>query len=79
VTVAALFSTFYTLFMSNHTTLGDPHQGSAFHELVLLPTLAPELARPYYVPGTPEYLAAQAILQEAATRTASIETGLFNY
>jgi hypothetical protein len=27
-------------------------QGSAFQELVVLPTLAPELARPYTVPGT---------------------------
>lgn len=30
-------------------------QGSAFHELVVLPTLAPHLARPYRVPGT-DYL-----------------------
>lgn len=61
--------------MSNCTTLGDLHQGSAFHKHVLLPTLAPELAQPYYVPGTVEYVAAQAALQEAATRTASTETG----
>lgn len=26
--------------------------GSAFHELIVLPTVAPELARPYYLPGT---------------------------
>ncbi|KAJ3495326.1 hypothetical protein NMY22_g19952 [Coprinellus aureogranulatus] len=41
-------------------------QGSAFKELVMIPTFAPELARPYHVPGTPEYYAAQAQrLQEA--------------
>jgi hypothetical protein len=61
--------------MSNRTTLSDPHQGSAFHELVLLPTLAPELARPYHVPGTPEYLAAQATLQQAAATSGTNETG----
>jgi hypothetical protein len=38
--------------MSNRWSLDDPNQGSAFHELVVLPTLAPELARPYNVPGT---------------------------
>ncbi|KAJ7715686.1 hypothetical protein B0H16DRAFT_1741745 [Mycena metata] len=32
--------------------LGNTAQGSAFHELVVVPTLAPELARPYQVPGT---------------------------
>ena len=26
----------------------DARQGSAFHELLVLPTLAPNLARPYY-------------------------------
>ena len=36
----------------NRTRLDDPTQGSAFHELVVLPTLAPHLARPYHVPGT---------------------------
>ena len=36
----------------NCTTIDDPTQGSAFHELVVLPTLAPRLARPYRVPGT---------------------------
>jgi len=29
-----------------------PTQGSAFHELVVLPTFAPHLARPYQVTGT---------------------------
>ena len=33
-------------------SLDDPNQGSAFHEIVVLPTLAPHLARPYIVPGT---------------------------
>jgi hypothetical protein len=28
------------------------HQGSAFHEIITLLTLAPHLARPYQVPGT---------------------------
>ena len=28
-----------------------PTPGSAFHELVVLPTFAPQLARPYRVPG----------------------------
>ena len=39
-----------------------PHmrQGTAFHEIITLPTLAPNLARPYFLPGTPEYYAAQA-------------------
>jgi len=36
----------------NRTRVDDPAQGSAFHELVVLPTLAPHLARPYQVPGT---------------------------
>ncbi|KAJ7656073.1 hypothetical protein DFH06DRAFT_1411823 [Mycena polygramma] len=29
-----------------------PVQGSAFHELVVAPTLTPEMARPYQIPGT---------------------------
>lgn len=36
----------------NRTRNDTPTQGSAFHELVVLPTLAPHLARPYHVPGT---------------------------
>jgi hypothetical protein len=36
----------------NRTSLDDPTQGTAFHELLVLPTLAPHLARPYRVPGT---------------------------
>ncbi|KAF8968731.1 hypothetical protein BDZ97DRAFT_1755029 [Flammula alnicola] len=36
----------------NRWTLENPIQGSAFHELVVLPTVAPHLARPYIVPGT---------------------------
>ena len=61
--------------MFNHTTLSDPHQGSAFHKLVLLPPPAPELACLYHVPGTPEYLAAQATLQQAAATSGTDETG----
>lgn len=38
--------------MPNHWALDDPNQGSAFHELVVLPTLAPELVHPYAIPGT---------------------------
>jgi hypothetical protein len=72
------FFTSYSLFMSNHTTLGDPHQGLAFHELILLPTLAPELTHPYYVPGTPEFLAVQATLQQAAATSSTGETGRSN-
>ncbi|KAJ7787314.1 hypothetical protein B0H14DRAFT_3580520 [Mycena olivaceomarginata] len=30
---------------------GNPGQGTAFHELVVVPTFTPELARPYQVPG----------------------------
>ncbi|KAJ7936229.1 hypothetical protein B0H13DRAFT_2453062 [Mycena leptocephala] len=30
----------------------NPGQGSAFHELVVVPTLAPQLARPYHIPGS---------------------------
>ncbi|KAF9786514.1 hypothetical protein BJ322DRAFT_1020528 [Thelephora terrestris] len=36
----------------NHTSDDAPTQGSTFHELVVLPTFAPHLARPYRVPGT---------------------------
>lgn len=36
----------------NRWSNNDPHQDSAFHELVVLPTLAPQLARPYVVPGS---------------------------
>jgi hypothetical protein len=38
--------------MPNRWSLDDPNQGSAFHELVVLPTVAPELVRPYVIPGT---------------------------
>ncbi|KAF8147039.1 hypothetical protein K438DRAFT_1990008 [Mycena galopus ATCC 62051] len=31
--------------------MGNTGQGTAFHELVFLPTFVPELARPYHVPG----------------------------
>jgi hypothetical protein len=55
--------------MPNCTALKDPNQGTAFHELVVLPTLAPELARPYHFPGTPEYIATQAPLH-AVTNSA---------
>jgi hypothetical protein len=30
---------------------GNPGQGTAFHELVVVPTFTPELARPYQVLG----------------------------
>ena len=50
---------------SAHWT-NDPHQGSAFHELVILPTLTPNLACPYYTPGTPEYYAAEAVCRQEA-------------
>jgi hypothetical protein len=36
---------------ANRWSNDNPHQGSAFHKLVVLPTLAPQLARPYQVPG----------------------------
>ncbi|KIL54227.1 hypothetical protein M378DRAFT_19111 [Amanita muscaria Koide BX008] len=39
-------------------------QGTAFHEIVVLPTLAPQLAREYHFPGTPEH--AQAALYAQA-------------
>ena len=35
-------------------SLSDPNQGSAFHELITLPTLAPHLARPYHAPTVQE-------------------------
>ena len=41
---------------SNNT----PHQGLVFHELVVLPTVAPHLAWEYHVPGTLEYTVAIA-------------------
>jgi len=44
----------------------NPHQGSAFHKLVVLPTVAPQLVRPYHVPGTPEYYAAEAARRQQA-------------
>ncbi|KAJ7351564.1 hypothetical protein DFH08DRAFT_957872 [Mycena albidolilacea] len=31
--------------------MGNPGQGTAFHELVVVPTFTPELVRPYQVPG----------------------------
>ncbi|PPQ76057.1 hypothetical protein CVT26_005439 [Gymnopilus dilepis] len=48
--------------MSTCWSKDDPKQGSAFHELVVLPTVAPHLAEPYHVPGTPDFQAAQAEL-----------------
>ncbi|PPQ86117.1 hypothetical protein CVT24_011091, partial [Panaeolus cyanescens] len=42
----------------------DPRQGSAFNELVFNPTFRPDIARPYHLPGTPEFAAAQAALQQ---------------
>jgi hypothetical protein len=55
----------------------DPRQGSAFHEILLLPTVAPHLARPYYTPGTAEYLAAEAARRQEATG-AETPAGLSN-
>ncbi|SRR6266567_1072302 len=37
---------------SNRWTQDDPIPGSYFHELVVLPTLAPHLARPEYLGAT---------------------------
>ena len=37
---------------SNRWTHDDEHPGSLFHELVVLPTLAPHLARPEYLGKT---------------------------
>ena len=45
---------------SQRWTNDNPNQGSAFHELVVLPTLAPQLARPYHAPGTAQYVTAHA-------------------
>lgn len=48
------FSLSFALVVSmpyNRWTLENPVQGTAFHELVVLPTVAPHLARPYVVPG----------------------------
>ena len=36
----------------NRVRNDTPTPGSAFHELIVLPTFAPQLARPYRVPGT---------------------------
>jgi len=59
--------THFLSLMLNCTTLNDPNQGTSFRELVILPMLAPELACLYHVPGTPEYIAAQAALHAAAS------------
>jgi len=48
--------------MANRWSNDNPNQGSAFHELVVLPTLAPHLSRPYHPPGTPTHAASQAAL-----------------
>lgn len=63
------------LFSMAHTrTSGrDPRQGSMFNEIVMLPTFAPDIARPYHVPGTPEYIAAQAALQQELGRVQAVE------
>lgn len=57
--------------MPLRTSLNDTRQGSAWAELVLYPTLAPHLAPPYHVPGTPEYIEAQAQLNANAQPNAS--------
>jgi len=54
----------------------NPRQGSAFHELVVLPTIAPQLARPYYAPGTPEYYAAEAARRQQVVPAENIGLSL---
>ncbi|KAG1782520.1 hypothetical protein EV702DRAFT_1192190 [Suillus placidus] len=41
-----------------------PRQGSAFHELVTLPTLAPHLAQPYQVPGLNDIMPTSVAIKE---------------
>ncbi|KAF8868520.1 hypothetical protein CPB84DRAFT_1857570 [Gymnopilus junonius] len=60
--------------MVNRWSKDDPKQGSAFHELVILPTVAPQLARPYHLPGTPEFHAAQAELAHQSATVAPTST-----
>lgn len=49
----------------------DANQGSAFHKLVVLPTLAPHLARLYHPPGTLAHAAARAELAGPSAQGAS--------
>ncbi|KAJ7179952.1 hypothetical protein C8R43DRAFT_941689 [Mycena crocata] len=54
---------------------GNPGQGTAFHELVVLPTFAPEHARPYTLPGTSttiDPLVSTHTLQAAASAAPAI-------
>ena len=48
------------------TSASDPNQGSMFDELVVIPTFLPEIACPYHLPGTPEYIAAQSALHKGS-------------
>jgi hypothetical protein len=41
----------------------NPNPGSAFHELIVLPTVAPDLVRPYQVPGTVAIIPDTAVAQ----------------
>jgi len=50
--------------MAHTRTSGrDSRQGSMFNKVIMLPTLAPEITRPYHIPGTPEFISAQAELR----------------
>ena len=50
--------------MAYRTSATDPHQGSMFNEIVINPTFIPEIARPFHLPGTPEYIASQSTLRQ---------------
>ncbi|PPQ98660.1 hypothetical protein CVT24_004158 [Panaeolus cyanescens] len=49
--------------MAYRTSANNPRQGSMFNEIIVNPTFLPDIARPYHLPGTPEFLAAQAQLE----------------
>ena len=46
--------------MAYRTSASDPKQGSMFNEVVVNPTFLPEIACPYHLPGTAEYLIAES-------------------
>jgi hypothetical protein len=50
--------------MAYRTSATDLHQGSMFNEIVINPTFVPEIARPFHLPGTPEYIASQSTLRQ---------------
>jgi hypothetical protein len=35
-----------------------------FNEVVVNPTFLPEIARPFHLPGTPEFIAAESALRQ---------------